>query len=93
MEDAKTLREEFLFAQKYLAKADNWDELLMDYFDGEEAFNGDAKALNQGVARGINLYLSEPDKYEAYNEGWTMGCGWSIKTLVQYLVRFARWSK
>ena len=30
MEDAKTLREEFLFAQKYLAQADNWDELLMD---------------------------------------------------------------
>jgi hypothetical protein len=85
----KNLRNDFLNAHKYLAEADSWDELLWDYFDGDDIFNGDAKSLNQGVARGINLYLCEPDKYEAYNEGWTMGCGWSIPTLVQYISRWA----
>lgn len=82
-----SLRDDFVSAQKYLANADSWDETLWDYFDGDDTFNGDAKSLNQGVIRGIYLYLSEPEKYEAYNEGWTMGCGWSIKTLVEYLAR------
>lgn len=81
-------RENFLLSQKYLANADNWDEKLWSFFDGEEdTFNGDAKALNQGVMRGIYLYLHEPEKYDLYNEGWTMGCGWSIETLAEYLAK------
>tara|TARA_R100001510_G_C7499864_1_gene104007 strand:+ start:198 stop:491 length:294 start_codon:yes stop_codon:yes gene_type:complete len=86
-DDLKTLREDFLIAQKYLLSADSWDEELFDYFDGDEAFNGNAKELNQGVSRGIYLYLNEPKNYEFYNEGWTMGCGYSIRSLVEYLSR------
>ena len=83
-------RENFLLSQEYLANADIWDEKLWNFFaeksmHGDEDFNGDAKALNQGVMRGIYLYLHEPEKYDLYNEGWTMGCGWSIETLVEYL--------
>ena len=83
------LREDFLIAQKYLRDANSWDEKLFDYFgtDIDESFNGNAKDLNSGVLRGIYLYLNEPKNYEFYNEGWTMGCGWSIETLVEYLSR------
>lgn len=83
------MREDFLIAQKYLRDANSWDEKLLNYFgtDIDESFNGNAKDLNQGVSRGIYLYLNEPKKYEFYNEGWTMACGWSIRTLVEYLSR------
>lgn len=85
------MREDFLIAQKYLRDADSYDKKLWDYFhadwDDDNSFNGNAKELNQGVSRGIYLYLNEPKNYDLYDEGWTMGCGWSIKTLVEYLSR------
>jgi len=63
------------------------DNTLFKYFNAKgDDFNGRPDELNQAVSRGLYIATHEPENFNTWNEGFTMGTGWSIQTLSAYLV-------
>ena len=74
-------------AQNLIIKADSYDETLWNFIHNKgDSFNGSAKDLNYAFLRGIYLAINEPKEFDLWDEGWTNGVGWSVKTLAEHVV-------
>ena len=80
------MRDKIRQAKDYILKADSYDETLWDFFEENgDVFNGDAKDLNKSFLRGCSIYIDNPKEFDSYDSGWIDACGWSIRSLADWI--------